>query len=51
MNEQRGSDMAWSKEAMIKVCKQCGARNMLYKRLCFKCFWPSFHEPTEKEDD
>ncbi len=37
-----------AREVLTKQCKQCGARNMLYKKLCFKCFCPSFHEPTEK---
>lgn len=36
--------------ASTKECKQCGALNMPYKKLCSKCFCPSFHEPTEKED-
>ncbi len=40
-----------AREVLTKECKQCGARNMTYKRLCFKCFCPSFHELTEKEDD
>ncbi len=40
-----------AREARTKECKQCGARNMLYKKLCFKCFSPSFHKPTEKKDD
>ncbi len=50
MKEIKAPAVKVAREVLTKECKSCSARNMPYKRLCFKCFCPSFHEPTEKKD-